>query len=189
MIGKILSYIYNTRRVTIVENGKIKSVYWRYIILSMMTYFKFILLENMYKWFCENIDVKSEKIQIVRNIDYVDRYIIYDNTSSINAIQNGCKYVEENLEKASTSKLPQNIVRCCMLESADGTDIDLKKVIAKYTNTSFNNVTIKDIINFNDLHPKKDAKILVTIFVNKKLITSNYELRYVENNNFMDIYA
>lgn len=173
MLRWVIRKIYVTNSVTVVDNGKKKSVYWRYIAMYIILLFKFLLLDQVLKWCCDNIDVNSDTIQVVKNIDYVDRYIIYENKDGKNAIQNVIKYLDDNEKNIGQVTLPKNLVLRCELTMDNG-NIDLKGIFAKYATEKIDNHTIGNIFLFNDISPTSNSKIMVSLVKEKKLIKNEF---------------
>lgn len=196
MLRWIMRKIYVTNSVTIIDNGKYISVYWRYIIMYLMLLFKFSIVEKMFKWCCDNIDVDSDTIQIVKNIDYVDRYIIYENKDGKNAIQNVIKYIDSNKESISNISLPKNLILKC--ELVDETmchkkKIDLKKIFSNYIAANVNSHTIGNIIRYNlldkyDIMNQNNSYILVTMMKDKKIVQRRHCLKNLLDKKISDLY-
>lgn len=150
-----------TSSVRIIKNGKVVSVYWRYVLIFLLFTFKFIMIENMYNYFCSIIDVKAELIQIVRNVNYVDKYVIYKNKNKRNTILNAVEYVEYNLEQLEEIILLKKIIQKCVYID-EKNEIDIKSILMKYANVKLNNHTIKNILLFNGIKYSEDSKIIIT---------------------------
>jgi hypothetical protein len=119
------------------------------------------MIENMYNYFCSIIDVKAELIQIVRNVNYVDKYVIYKNKNKRNTILNAVEYVEYNLEQLEEIILLKKIIQKCVYIN-EKNEIDIKSILMKYANVKLNNHTIKNILLFNGIEYSEDSKIIIT---------------------------
>jgi hypothetical protein len=119
------------------------------------------MIENMYNYFCSIIDVKAELIQIVRNVNYVDKYVIYKNKNKRNIILNAVEYVEYNLEQLEEIILLKKIIQKCVYID-EKNEIDIKSILMKYANVKLNNHTIKNILLFNGIEYSEDSKIIIT---------------------------
>lgn len=187
MLRWIIRKIYVTKSVTVLDEGKKKSVYWRYIVMYIVLLFKFLLLNKIFKWCCDNIDINSDTIQVVKNIDYVDRYIIYENKDEKHAIQNVIKYLDNNKKNIGQVTLPKNLVLRCELIS-DNENVDLKGIFSKYSTEKIDNHTIGNIFLFNDINATDTAKIVVTMIKEKKLIKNEFHVRDVLDQKISYVY-
>ena len=75
--------------------------------------FKFLMADSMLKWCRDHIDTKSDTIQIIQNVGYIDRYVIYENKDGQNTIFKTIKYMNDNKETISQISLPQNLILKC----------------------------------------------------------------------------
>lgn len=187
MLRWIIRKIYVTKSVTILNNGKRVSVYWRYIIIYIVILFKFLLLDKIFKWCCANIDINSDTIQVVKNIDYVDRYIIYENKDGKNAIQNVIKYIDNNKKNIGQVTLPKNLILQCDL-ICDNKNKDLKGIFTKYSTEKIDNHTIGNIFLYNDINLIDTSKIIVTMIKEKKRIKNEFHVRDVLDKKISYIY-
>lgn len=194
----ILRKIYVTKSVEIIDNGRIRSVYWRYIIMYIVLTFKFLLIEKIYNWCCTNIDIETPTVQIVKNINYVDRYVIYENDDNKNAIQNTINYMKHNETNMQEITLPKNIIFKCELRtkySANDAEnnkeevVDLKKLFSVYATESINNHTIKNVLLFNSIKYDDTSRIYITMSKNRKRTEVDFNINEVLNKKILDLYA
>jgi hypothetical protein len=196
MLRWIIRKIYTVKSVTIVDSGKCISVYWRYITMYLVLLFKFLMIDNMFKWCCDNIDINSNTIQIIKNIDYVDRYVIYENKDGKNAIRNMIEYMENNKENIREITLPKNLILKCELICVvdhETKRIDLKKIFSKYTTTNIDNHTIGNIILYNpndefDIAYQDNAYISIMMMKNGNMKHIKYCLKNVMDKKISDLY-
>lgn len=192
ILRSILRKIYVTKSVTIIEDGKVISVYWRYIMMYFTMLFKFMMVDSLYKFFCKLFDVETDIVQLVKNIEYVDRYIIYENKEhkkDKHAIQHTIEYVNKNEDKIKEITLQKNIIIQCSLIDGEK-KIDLKPIFAKYgnMNKNINNNTIKKIFLFNSIKPTDSANISVSGFYRGKIETKIIPVKNILDETINNIY-
>lgn len=196
MLRWILRKIYATSSVTILDSGRCISVYWRYIVMYLILLFKSLMVERMFKWCCDNIDIKSDTVQVVRNIDYVDRYIIYENKDGKNAIQNVIKYINDNQEEVRHISLSKNLIIKC--ELIDGTTlhkdcINLKNIFSKYITTNIDSHTIGNVLRYNlpdnyDITHQDNSYILIRMIKDKQIVSNRYCVKDLMDRKILELY-
>lgn len=136
--------------------------------VSRLTNMVFSYCEKMVFSYCEKmVDVDARKIHIVKQINYIDRSIIYENITGTNGIKNMISYINDNLDELRNTTLPKNniILRC----ETHGAKIDLKKIFEKYYIPIRGN-TVGNILLFNGINPQEHTQIdIETIRSGKKM--------------------
>lgn len=189
-VQNILRWIWRkicvTSSVKIAIDGEVKSVYWRYLMMYIIMLFKFMLIDSMYQYFCNIFDVKADIVQVVKNVEYVDRYVIYENKDNKHAIRNTIKFLEENKDRMKEVVLTKKIILKCALINVSK-EVDLKSIFSKYTNVSIDNHTIENILIFNNLRPSQIAKIRIVYRDNFKIVNKEIELSNVLKRKIDDL--
>lgn len=183
----ITQKIYITKDVRVIQNGKPYSVYWRYLILYIMTLFKVSYLTRIFNWCSNFIDVSSDTLHMVQNINYVDRYIIYHNDDCKNVIQNTMKYIEDNKDKMTEINLPKCLVLKCYLKQ-DSTETNLKELFQKYATETFRNHNIENILKYNEIEYDDNTIIVTTTIKNGKMYNLQHNIQKFLKKTIFDLY-
>jgi hypothetical protein len=183
----ITQKIYVTKDVRIIHSGKPQSVYWRYLILYTLSLFKISLLQRIFNWCSNLIDVSSDTLHIVQNINYVDRYIIYDNDERKNVIQNSMKYIEDNKEQMNEINLPKCLVLKCYLREGI-TETNLKDIFQKYATETFKNHDIENILKYNEIQYSDMSTIFTTIIKAGKIYNLQHNITKFLKRTIFDLY-
>jgi hypothetical protein len=170
------------------RNGEVISVYWRYLIMYIIMMFKFVMIEEMYQYFCKTFDVHSDVVHVIKNVEYVDRYIIYENKDSKYALRNTINFLEYNKYKMKEIILPRKIILKCILID-DDKEIDLKSIFLKYTNVCIDNHTIGNILLFNNLRPSCFTKIKIAYRNGLKLCEKEFQLSDMLRSKIDDLFV
>lgn len=179
---------YKTKSVTINNNGVIQSVYGRYLCISILLLFEYEFNYHFIRKCCNYFDVDAKTIQFIKNIDNVDRYIIYENIYTKNIIQNGLEYIEENHDIICQLNLPKHLILACELKYNSNTT-NLKKIFSKYTTTNIDNNTIGHILKYNLSEFLDDnGYINVKMIKYGKLTENKYYLKDVLNKRITKVY-
>ena len=157
MIRWLSHKFYVTKSVSIIDNGVITSVYARYMLMKILLNFKFIVAQKIFDMCCEKLDINSDTIQIVKNINDVDRYVIYSNKENKNIIKNSILFMEKNENNFGNITLPKNpIVNCKITECLP---INSEKHDFKY-DKQINNENISGTINSYEQMSTPEQKTL-----------------------------
>ncbi len=161
LLRSIISHVYVTKSISVLceNNNQQKNVYYRYLALKFLMLIKFLLLDLLYQRLCNYIDIDAEYIHITKNINYVDRSFIYNNTTKTHSIMNVLKELE-NYEKCPIELCNQIVSRC---ELDNGFEkINLKDIFSKYVmNNDDHNV--RSILLFNNIQYNDNTKINIAI--------------------------
>lgn len=183
----ITQKIYVTKDVRIIHAGKPQSVYWRYLILYTLSLFKISLLQRIFNWCSNFIDVSSDTLHIVQNINYVDRYIIYDNDEMKNVIQNTMKYIEDNKEQMNEINLPKCLVLKCYLREGI-TETNLKEIFQQYATETFKNHDIENILKYNEIQYSDMSTIFTTMIKAGKIYNLQNNITKFLKRTIFDLY-
>jgi len=183
----ITQKIYVTKDVRIIHCGKPQSVYWRYLILYTLSLFKISLLQRIFNWCSNFIDVSSDTLHIVQNINYVDRYIIYDNDEMKNVIQNTMKYIEDNKEQMNEINLPKCLVLKCYLREGI-TETNLKEIFQKYATETFKNHDIENIMKYNEIFYSDNSRIFITMIKAGKMYNLQHNITKFLKRTIFELY-
>jgi len=182
MPKKIRRLIYKTKRIEMLEDDGIKSIHHRF---NMVCLFHNLKMKNKF-------DVNTEKIQIVKQIDGIDRYIIFLNPSGNKAIQNAIKFIKLNEDALKSITIPQTILTKCVLID-DNTEIDIKKIIMRYA-VNPNNIelvlghTIRNILDFNRINYTNNTIWNMCKIMNGEIIQTEINLNVILDYNILSVF-
>lgn len=160
---KIKRLIHKTKRVEIICDNKIKSVHNKFNCICMSTSKK---IKN-------KLDVSVDRIQFVKEIGGIDRYLILINNNE-NAIQNGNEFIKQNRIFLKNITIPSSILTKCIIRNGN-TLVNVKDIFMRYAMNKDNpelisGHTIKNILDFNRIEYGND-----TILEIKKIVGDNME--------------
>lgn len=192
LITNCMKYIWQkictTRSVLAIQGDTIVSVYCRYIMLSFINLCKCIMLKRMYDWCCKYFDIDADAVQVVVNVDYVDRYIVYENKDNKMAISNAIKHMCVHKNKIQVIDM-QPCVLSCQLKMLERETVDIKDLIRKYSTEKFPNYTIKRMLDFNKIKYDNNTIMEVVLFMlqlgGRKVLT--FKMDEILNKRFNEI--
>lgn len=191
LFNYLIEKIIAVRSITTIIHDKCVSIYCRYIMLCLLINYKFFIISKIYDWCVKYIDIDVDKIQIVKTINYVDRYVIYNNKSGKMAISNVIKYLSDYESEMQKVTLPKNLIINCVFKNKE-TEYNLKNLFSKYATESIKNHTIGDIFLFNRNDVPIDTnngELVVTKMKNGKIVTDRYDIVSVSGNTINYIYS
>lgn len=181
MICCITDKIYATRNIYIVKDKQVKSVYLRYVLLLILSYFQWCMFEMVYVTICSSIDVDAHVVHIERVINGITRSIIYENGSHYcNAIQNAIGHVYHYECDVNTNNPFPYILMNCVIKSNDTThELDVKSIIKKYIIDRREQTNLGNILTFNKIDYALADKFRIKATVNRKFVTKEVILLQV----------
>lgn len=165
----LVSFIYSTKDVLVIQHDKIVSVYHRYIFIYTIMMIKIVLIQKLYDKILDLVDIESESVKVILNKNYVDRNIICENKDMNHTISHMIEQITTEKEYLSKSiQLPDKyiITECLLLTTDNKNNIDLKPYINTYnSNNKFNN-TIRNIFLYENILYDNESTINMRIFKN-----------------------
>jgi len=186
-INRYIEKTYNTKSILGIQNNKVKSIYLNYMSVLCLTRYRQYIYDTLFHKSMRMLDTELSAIQVVKIVDGVERYIVYDNPTNTQTIQRSIEYTNECIEKHMTINLPSScIISDCDLVTKDQ-KIKLKELFAKYAINTNIVVSIEHILRFNYiewtdetvliLNARKNGKrIKLTMPINEVLTRTVYEL-------------
>jgi hypothetical protein len=184
----IIQKIYITKDIKIIKDGKPTSVYLRYLLLYCLMLIKISILKKMVSWFCNYIDIESDTLQIVQNINYVDRYIIYENDDKKNIIQNTMKYIENNKKNMKEITIPNCLIIKCYMKDDGKKETDLKELFKKYATEKIQNHTIENIFKYNEIEYNEKTNVYITKIKFGKIYNVKYNITNFLKKTIFELY-
>lgn len=181
----VINKIYATKSVLIIRNDKIISVYWRYIVLYWVNICKCIMLKNMYEWCCDKFDVSTDTVQIILNVNYVNRYVIFENKDSKHALMNTIKYINIIKPQMQDINIPPCIMSCNL--KTNNNTINIKELLIKYSTEKIRNYTIKGLLQFNQIPFDTSTILEITMFKNGRQLIMRF-LSDILDKQFIDLW-
>lgn len=190
IISRVCEKICSIESVYSLHDDKRTSIYWRYMCILTITYFKCIILRTIY-YFCLTLfDIHSDYIQVVKKIRGVDQYIVYDVSLENYSISKMIEHVNEYSNKKSRdiNLGVSGIVRECSLIHNDTTTC-LKKLFMKYATDENMKISLTNILRFNEINYNKNDQLNVVIIRDGKKIQMTRKLSDILQLSVYDIYT
>lgn len=181
--NSITRYITDTEEVKIYqrESQVIKDIRYKYYFVKLVDN-----LIRLLKSIRSSIDIKTDKIQVVKSYPEGSQTIILDSEilerESV-SLTDMIKHISNKGKEKSSSNGTMFIK--CELHDPPNKPICLKKFLLKYKdNEKYHHHTLRNIIYFNRLkisHP--DSYIKLSYFENKRLVTREIPLKDITDNH------
>lgn len=157
-IRYIMNYFYNVKDVSVIIKEHKYSVFCRYIFLLIC---KLLLIDKIYKYLSNKFDIDSDSIQIIKTINYVDKYIIYEkniNDENKKSITTLINYVnDKNSELQNRIMLEPIKFYLLERENDDCTEShNITNTFKKYIIKGIYGNNIKNILDYNNIKYNDD---------------------------------
>lgn len=161
--------ITNTKEISIIKNNRTCSIFWRYSLIKFLNCFV-----NFFTFLRNKVDIKTDKIHVVKYINNSEKPIILD--SVISNKEQVC--IQDVIDQETTflqQKRNNTIYLKCNLTMPNEV-ICLKKYIMMYNNTTHKHFTLKNVLLFNNINIDDGAVINIEKMKNGK--REKYDLEY-----------
>lgn len=161
-----LNRVYNVKNVTIFGKKGKYSIWFRYILLLLC---KWLFIKKLYNFILAHFDIDEKRVHIIKTIDCVDKYIIYENNEyddNKKIIKNANKYLSKHMNNLRRKTMFNPIKSCVLIH--DGKQIELKSILQKYRIEGISGNTIKNVLMYNDIPYSDNDMFCIT-----KLFTKN----------------
>lgn len=190
IISRVCEKICSIESVYSLHDNTRTSIYWRYMFILTLTYFKCIMLQTIYYCCLSMFDIHTDYIQVVKKIRGVEQYIVYDVSLEKYSILKTIEYVNDYSNKKShdVNLAVTGIVRECSLIHNDTTTC-LKKLFMKYATDKNMKISLANILRFNEINYNNNDQLSVVIIRDGKKIQMTRKLSDILQLSVYDIYA
>lgn len=182
MMNYITCQLFPMRSIKVMDNGHIRSVYIRYLMIYALSYFQWCLTDMLYTILFTMFDVEARYIHVEKIINGVVRCIVCENTyDNFGAIEHTIRYIEHYEKRATTKPIPFILMKCAIKNNVTGAEQDIKNIVRKYLVDTNEKTMLELVLVFNNISYTPEDRLCVTITANRNKIIKDVHLLQILN--------
>lgn len=172
--------ITDTRNITVSNNGKTYSVFWRYCIIRILRYFL-----NFNKYLIRVFDINAQKIQITKDSN-VGEYTAIIDSNEMSSGKTNINHIIKHIEhKGKKDDITNNKIFIKLELVSNNNDQDnkicLKEFTIKYRDADRkHHNTLSNILNLNNISVDEDKALINIIYFDKNKRRQSLTIPYIE---------